>query len=101
MSKMRGIVIRKRQVLKYVYENPGARARDVAKGVRVSIPNAEMFLFRMFRDTLVDRKQGPAARSRKPCFEYECRDRGVERLKYWDQLEILQTEKPTEKEGGE
>jgi len=96
---MKGIVVRKRQILKYISKNPGSRARDVAMGVGIEIPNAEMFLFRMFRDTLVDRKQGPAARSRKPCFEYECRDRGVERLKYWDQLEALGTEKPTERQG--
>jgi hypothetical protein len=96
---MRGIVVRKRQILKYVSKNPGARSRDVAIGLGIQIPNAEMFLFRMFRDTLVDREKGIAASSRKPCFEYQIRPRGLERLAYWDQLEALQTEKPTERQG--
>lgn len=79
---MREIPKRKRQILQYIEGHPDSTARDVSKGLGISVENAEMFLFRLFRAVLVSRPE-----PRKTCFRYTLNERGESRLAYWETQE--------------
>lgn len=80
-------IYRKRQILQQVNDNPGSTSRDIAKALRISAEDAQMFLFRLFRATLVSRETSPTLGARKPSFAYEVTVRGSERLAYWQTQE--------------
>ena len=87
--KMREIPKRKRQILLYVKDNPESTARDVSKALAISVEDAEMFLFRLFRAVLVSRPE-----TRKGCFRYTLNERGESRLAYWESREQLSSAMP-------
>lgn len=75
----------------------------MSMALNISIENAEMFLFRLFRAVLVSRETELTARSRKPCFAYKVNVRGSERLDYWkakeekaQELSVRSEERPVE-----
>lgn len=76
-------VYRKRQILRYVEDNPASTAGDVSKGLGISIENAQMFLFRLFGAVLVSREKVKTSSSKKPTFAYNVSIRGLKRLEYW------------------
>ncbi len=78
---------RKRQILEHVKANPGTTAKDLSVALRISVENAEMFLFRLFRVVLVSRETVKTSSSRKPCFTYTVVQRGEARLTYWETQE--------------
>jgi len=76
-------IYRKRQILQYIKNHPGDTARKVSEALDISIANAEMFLFRLFRAVLVSRDRELTGKSQKPSFTYQVSVRGSERLAYW------------------
>lgn len=69
---------RKRQILQYIKDNPDSTPQDVSKALGISVENAEMYLFRLFRAVLVTRQK-----TRNPHFNYKVNLTGEQRLAHW------------------
>jgi len=66
-------------ILKTVRDHPNCTSKDVADAIGTTIDNAQVCLFRAYRQKLVERTIAPHGFS-KPSYEYGITSRGVERI---------------------
>lgn len=71
------------KVLELLEGNPGVTSQNVSAALDVSVPNAGMALYRLYKQGLVDRKTQYLGIWRKPPFSYAINDRGTNRLEYY------------------
>jgi DNA-binding MarR family transcriptional regulator len=76
-------IYRKRQILEYIDAKPGQTAKDISTALNISVPDAEMFCFRLFRAVLVSREASSRGKFQKPSFRYTVTTAGLDRLNYW------------------
>lgn len=68
-------------ILKAITANPLSSPKDVASGLGMTVANAEMCLFNLFKQGLLARVKGDGL-WKKPCFSYTVTEKGLTRLAY-------------------
>ncbi len=78
----------KREILELLRISENLTSEDVAEELDCDVHNAGMALLRLFRQRLVTRVIVSLGIWGKPPFEYNITDRGVDRLDYYESLDL-------------
>ena len=78
----------RRETLELLRYNKNLTSEDVAEELDCDVHNAGMVLLRLYRQQLVTRETVSLGIWGKPPFEYNITDRGVDRLEYYESLDL-------------